>query len=55
MARLRETAVSGYGRAMVDAPVTLVVIDDAPEVRLFVKSQLRRSGQFMVVGEGGTA
>lgn len=54
MARLRETAVSGYGRAMVDAPVTLVVIDDAPEVRLFVKSQLRRSGQFMVVGEGGT-
>jgi PAS domain S-box-containing protein len=39
---------------MVDAPVTLVVIDDAPEVRLFVKSQLGRSGQFMVVGEGGT-
>jgi len=46
--------VSGYRRAMVDAPVTLVVIDDAPEVRLFVKSQLGRSGQFMVVGEGGT-
>lgn len=39
---------------MVDAPVTLVVIDDAPEVRLFAKAQLRRSGQFMVVGEGGT-
>ena len=46
--------MSGYRRAMVDAPVTLVVIDDAPEVRLFVKSQLGRSGQFMVVGEGGT-
>jgi PAS domain S-box-containing protein len=39
---------------MADSPVTLVVIDDAPEVRLFVKAQLRRSGQFMVVGEGGT-
>jgi PAS domain S-box-containing protein len=39
---------------MAGAPVTLVVIDDAPEVRLFVKAQLRRSGQFMVVGEGGT-
>jgi PAS domain S-box-containing protein len=39
---------------MPDAPVTLVVIDDAPEVRLFVKAQLRRSGRFMVVGEGGT-
>lgn len=46
--------MSGYRRAMIDAPATLVVIDDAPEVRLFVKSQLRRTGQFMVVGEGGT-
>jgi PAS domain S-box-containing protein len=39
---------------MADTPATLVVIDDAPEVRLFVKAQLRRSGAFMVVGEGGT-
>ncbi len=46
--------MSGYRRAMADVPMTLVVIDDAPEVRLFVKSQLRRSGQYMVVGEGGT-
>lgn len=58
--------MSGYRRAMagtVDSPgvvgspgkpVTLVVIDDAPEVRLFVKAQLRGSGRFMVVGEGGT-
>ena len=46
--------MSGYRHAMAGSPVTLVVIDDAPEVRLFVKAQLRRSGQFMVIGEGGT-
>ncbi|MDN4173527.1 PAS domain S-box protein [Nocardioides sp. SOB77] len=31
---------------------TIVVVDDAPEVRLLVKTQLRLSGRLEVVGEG---
>ena len=33
---------------------TVVVVDDAPEVRMLVKTRLRLSGSFEVVGEGGT-
>ena len=36
---------------MNDQPVTVVVVDDAAEVRLLVKHQLGRSGLFTVVGE----
>ncbi|MDN4160725.1 PAS domain S-box protein [Nocardioides abyssi] len=36
---------------MPDSP-TIVVVDDAPEVRLLVKTQLRLSGRLEVVGEG---
>ncbi len=32
---------------------TIVVVDDAPEVRALVKTRLRLSGSFDVVGEGG--
>jgi DNA-binding NarL/FixJ family response regulator len=35
-----------------DQPRTVVVVDDAAEVRLLVKHQLARSGRFTVVGEG---
>ncbi|NHC25173.1 PAS domain S-box protein [Nocardioides sp. IC4_145] len=34
------------------ASPTIVVVDDAPEVRLLVKTQLRLSGRLEVVGEG---
>ena len=34
------------------APPTIVVVDDAPDVRLLLKMQLRRSGRLEVVGEG---
>ena len=33
-------------------PPTIVVVDDAPDVRLLLKTQLRLSGQLEVVGEG---
>lgn len=33
---------------------TVVVVDDAPEVRMLVKARLRLSGHFEVVGEGST-
>ena len=33
-------------------PVTIVVVDDASEVRLLVKTRLRMSGLLRVVGEG---
>ncbi|MBC9732765.1 PAS domain S-box protein [Nocardioides marmotae] len=36
---------------MLESP-TIVVVDDAPEVRLLVKTQLRLSGRLEVVGEG---
>jgi PAS domain S-box-containing protein len=39
---------------VVDPSSTLVVVDDAAEVRLLVKHQLTRSGRFSVVGEGAT-
>ena len=35
-----------------DAP-TVVVVDDAPDVRILVRTRLRVSGRFEVVGEGG--
>jgi PAS domain S-box-containing protein len=35
-----------------DAP-TVVVVDDAPDVRVLVRTRLRVSGRFVVVGEGG--
>ena len=34
-----------------DVP-TIVVVDDAAEVRLLMKTRLRVSGMFQVVGEG---
>jgi PAS domain S-box-containing protein len=37
-----------------DAGYSIVVVDDAAEVRALVRSQLRLSGRFVVVGEGGT-
>src|SRR5262245_12826011 len=33
-------------------PPTIVVVDDAPDVRLLLKTQLRLSGELEVVGEG---
>ena len=35
------------------APATMVIIDDAAEVRMLVKTRLRLSGKFDVVAEGG--
>jgi len=35
------------------APATMVIIDDADEVRMLVKTRLRLSGKFDVVAEGG--
>jgi len=40
-----------YGQPVSDQPPTVVVVDDAAEVRLLVKHQLTRSGLFTVVGE----
>ncbi len=37
---------------MGEEPATIVVVDDASEVRLLVKTRLRLSGRFRVVGEG---
>src|SRR3712207_9491820 len=37
---------------MMDGAPTIVVVDDAAEVRLLVKTRLRLSGFFDVVGEG---
>jgi PAS domain S-box-containing protein len=34
-------------------PPTLVIVDDAPDVRMLVKTRLRLSGRFDLVGEGG--
>jgi PAS domain S-box-containing protein len=48
------TGPTRYGLLVDDQPSTLVVVDDAAEVRLLVKHQLGRSGKFVVVGEGGT-
>ena len=39
---------------MSPGPWSVVVVDDAAEVRGLVRTQLRLSGQFEVVGEGGT-
>lgn len=36
------------------APIRVVLIDDAPDVRALVRTRLRLSGRFDVVGEGGT-
>jgi PAS domain S-box-containing protein len=40
------------GEGAVGEAATIVVVDDAPEVRLLVKTRLRMSGRFDVVGEG---
>ena len=37
---------------MTAIPITVVLIDDAPEVRGLVRTHLRLSGRFVVVGEG---
>ena len=36
-----------------DGPASIVIVDDAAEVRLLMKTRLRLSGAFRVVGEGG--
>ena len=33
-------------------PPTIVVVDDAPDVRMLLKTQLRLTGRLAVVGEG---
>jgi PAS domain S-box-containing protein len=37
-----------------DAPITIVLVDDAPEVRALVRMRLKLSKRFDVVGEGNT-
>src|SRR4051812_17482614 len=37
------------------APLRVVLVDDSDDVRVLVASRLRLSGEFEVVGEGGTA
>ncbi len=37
---------------MTGHPLTIVVVDDAPDVRVLVRSRLRLSSAFLVVGEG---
>jgi PAS domain S-box-containing protein len=37
-----------------DSPSSVVIVDDAPEVRGLVRTQLKLSGRFVVVGEGRT-
>ena len=39
---------------MTDSLVTIVLVDDAPEVRALVRTRLKLSKRFDVVGEGGT-
>jgi len=39
---------------MTTEPLTVVLVDDAPEVRSLVRTQLRLSGGFTVVGEGAS-
>ena len=39
---------------MADPIITIVLVDDAPEVRALVRTRLRLSGRFDVVGEGDT-
>jgi PAS domain S-box-containing protein len=43
-----------YRRGVVDAPYTVVLVDDAPEVRALVRAQLKRGGRFTIVGEAAT-
>lgn len=38
---------------MGEGAATIVIVDDAPEVRLLVKTRLRMSGRLRVVGEAG--
>ena len=39
---------------MTDSPITIVLVDDAPEVRALVRTRLKLTGRFNVIGEGGT-
>ena len=43
----------GYRPAMTSSAVTVVIVDDAPEVRTVMRTRLRLSGHFEVVGEAG--
>jgi PAS domain S-box-containing protein len=49
----REPRPIRYGRGVDDARHSVIIIDDAAEVRGLVRSRLRLSGRFVVVGEGG--
>jgi hypothetical protein len=43
-----------YGRRVNDVPTTLVIVDDAAEVRNLVKQELSIAGRFTIVGEGAS-
>jgi PAS domain S-box-containing protein len=38
---------------VIATPISVVLVDDAPEVRLLLRSTLRLSGRYKVIGEGG--
>ncbi len=42
------------GRVSTPAPVTIALVDDSDEIRALVRTRLRLSGRFRVVGEGRT-
>ena len=44
---------SRYVQKVIATPTSVVLVDDAPEVRLLLRSVLRLSGRYQVVGEGG--
>ena len=46
--------MSGGQEAREPALPTIVIVDDAPEVRLLLRTRLRMSGSLAVVGEGST-
>jgi PAS domain S-box-containing protein len=47
-----STSQESQGRAAPDTPPTIVVVDDSPDVRMLVRTQIRMSRKLDVVGEG---
>jgi DNA-binding NarL/FixJ family response regulator len=50
----QSSRLNGYGRPVDAGVISVVLVDDAAEVRSLVRTQLRVMGRFEIVGEGST-